>query len=194
MNKEQIFETAAAIESLRIALDLAKFSIQDLPPVEANEILTAEKARLTNKNRVTHLKRLNKLQALPDNALTVLVGLNMNADNFESLAAYAKDKVCQFAAFIAGNTAVFGRGKNNTLLYALKALAVHEPQVYETADCRLSLERYGQPSSSSQTQASSSMKALECLNFVSGSGRGRYTPDYSNKAFRAALDAVKTVK
>lgn len=189
-----IFDNNAAIAELKTALDFAKFSIESLPAVEANEILTAEKARLTNKNRVTHLKRLNKLQALPDSALTVLVGLNMSADNFEGLAAYAKDKVVQFALFIAGNNSVFGRGKNNTLLYAFKAIAAHSPAIFETGACRAQLERYGQPSSSSQTQASSSMKALSCLNFAKEVGRGKYQINYDNAALQSVLDAVKAVK
>lgn len=173
-NNEAIFKTLELNDTFRANVDMSRAALAMNEPAQATALISAEKARLTNINRVNRDKRFKKIVSLHDGALNI-IALNSNADTLEKTAIYSVDKVIQAARFLAGESAVFGRGKNNTLLYALRGIAKHEPAVIDTAFIVNSLMRYGQPAESAQTQASSSMRALLALNCVAMLTPGKYT-------------------
>jgi len=187
-NATQAFEMLEKIDSFKADIALIAFSIESNPAAQANERITAEKARLENINRASRIKRLKKFNSLNDGALSI-VASNVDADTLEKTAIYAQDKIAQLARFLSGSDDVFGRGRNNTALYALRGLAVHSPAIMTTAFLRGQLERYGQPVESSSTQASSSAKALAAFGFVTECGRGQYRVNYNNELLSALLDA-----
>lgn len=186
---DEVFEALEKISGFKADLDLIAFVIESNPLASANEAVTAEKARLENINRASRIKRLKKFKSLSDTQLSI-VSSNVPIDTLEVTAIYAQDKIAQLARFLSGDESVFGRGKNNTALYALRGLAVHSPQVADTAFFRNALERYGQPQSSSATQASSSAKALAAFGFLTECGRGKYAVNYGNKLLSSLLQSI----
>jgi len=189
-NLENIFSALENNAAFKADLDLIKASIELSAPVVASDNIASEKARLTMINRVNRVKRLKKFQSLHDSALSLIVS-NTDSEDIESLAIYASDKLIQTARFMTGEREIFGRGKNNTLMYAIRGLYVHKPIVASTAFVRGQLERYGQPSSSSATQASSSCKALQALKIASPAGRGLYKIDYNNVILKALFESLE---
>ena len=187
-NASNAFDMLEKIDNFKADLSLIQFAIESNAPATANERITADKARLENINRASRIKRLKKFNALSDTALNV-VAANVSPDTLEKTAIYAQDKIAQIARFLAGDSGVFGRGRNNTALYALRGIAVHSPKVVTTASLRASLERYGQPVESSSTQASSSAKALAAFGFITEVGRGQYAVNYDNKLLDELLNA-----
>lgn len=167
-----VFDLVESVNAIKSEVDIVRAAILLSNPVEANEVISAEKARLTMINRSNRSKRLAKIVKLNDYQLA-LISANTSAEQIESTAIYAVDKIIQLAAFLTGNKAVFRNGKNNTLAFTLRAIAQSNGKT-TTADIKVALEKAGQPDSSSQTQASSSLKALQTMNCLFNTGSGRY--------------------
>lgn len=181
-----IFETLEANENFRVELDLRRAVIELSNPVEANETIGAEKARLTMLNRVHRCKRFAKMKQLNDSALAI-ISSNTTPDKIETTAIYAVDKVIQTARFLSGESAVFGRGKNNTLMYLIRGIATHSPQLITREFAVNALTRYGQPFESADTQASSSCKALLALGCLDMLAPGKYQVNEKSKLMTLLL-------
>lgn len=189
-NAAEIFETLELIDGFKADIELSKAAIDMSAPVEASANISAEKARLTMINRVNRTKRFIKLNKLSDNAL-LIVAANSNADKIESTAIYAVDKVIQAARYLSGESEIFGRGRNNTLLYLLRGIAVHSPAIIDRQFAINTLTRYGQPHESADTQASSSCKALLALNCLNMIAPGRYTVNNESSLMQLMLANCK---
>jgi hypothetical protein len=190
MKNNEIFDNLEKIDGFKADLDFIRFAIESSEPVIGNDQIAAEKARLTMINRANRIKRLKKFESLPEPAL-LIVAKNVDSDKLEKTAIYAQDKIAQLARFMSGESSVFGRGRNNTALYTLRGIAAHGLKSVKTADNALTLQRFGQPAESSQTQSSSSLKALEAFGFLTGRGRGVYDVNYNNELLNQLLDSIK---
>lgn len=189
VNVNAIFEAIESNSNFKADVALVQASIELSAPVSANDNISSEKARLTMINRASRLRRLKRFTALDSAAMQLIVN-NTSVDDIESLAIYSQDKLIQVSKYITGSTSVFGRGRNNTLMYTLRGLYVHKYSTIDTAFVRGQLERYGQPSSSSATQASSSLKALQAFGIVKNIARGTYTVDYDNTLLKALFESI----
>lgn len=189
-NVNEVFEMLETVNGFKAGIDLSTACIQLSLLAPANDNISAEKRRLTALNRVHRCKRFTKLTALSDNAL-IIIASNTTADKIESTAIYAVDKVIQIAKFLSGDSAVFGRGKNNSLMYLLRGIAVNEPQLIDRQFAINSLTRYGQPFESADTQASSSCKALLALDCLIMLTAGKYVVNQNSGLMQLLLDEYK---
>jgi hypothetical protein len=188
--KESGFSTLENVNGFKAGLSLSQAAIELSALADANSNISAEKRRLTALNRVHRCKRFAKLQALNDNALFI-VSSNTTADKIESTAIYAVDKVLQIAKFLSGDSSVFGRGRNNSLMYLVRGIAVKEPQLVDRDFAINSLTRYGQPHESADTQASSSCKALLALNCLDMLAPGKYVVNEKSELMKLLIAEYK---
>lgn len=182
----EIFDALEMLNNFRAGLDLSRAAIELSDAVNANDNISAEKARLTMLNRVNRTKRFVKINKLSDVQLSIIAA-NSTPDKIESTAIYAVDKVIQASRFLSGESEIFGRGKNNTLLYLLRGIAVHAPQIITREFAVNTLTRYGQPHESADTQASSSCKALLALDCLVMIAPGRYIVNANSKLMSLML-------
>lgn len=185
LTKNQI-ATLENNNSFVASIELIKAAIIASDAVEANDVISADKARLTMLNRLHRCKRFSKIAALNNDCLTIING-NTTPVLIESTAIYAVDKVIQLSRFLSGDIAVYGRGKNNSTQYLLQKIALDMPS-YITRDFAVNaLTRGGQPHESADTQASSSCKALLALNCLTMIKAGTYTVNTDSKLMSLLL-------
>lgn len=189
-DKKKAFDTLETIDGFKVSLDLSRAAIESSLLADANNNISSEKRRLTAINRVNRCKRFSKMQSLSTDALS-LISNNTDAVKIESTAIYAVDKVIQIARFLTGDSSIFGRGKNNSLMYLVRGIAVNEPQMITKDFAVNSLTRYGQPYESADTQASSSCKALLALNCVTMQAAGRYTVNQDSELMKLLIAEYK---
>jgi hypothetical protein len=185
LNKNQI-ATLESNNAFVASIELIKAAIVASDAVVANDVISADKARLTMLNRLHRCKRFSKIAVLSNDAITIISN-NTTPDKIESSAIYAVDKVIQIARYLSGEVAVYGRGKNNSTVYLLQSIALNNPS-YVTRDFVVnSLTRYGQPHESADTQASSSCKALLALDCLTMIKAGTYTVNTDSKLMNLLL-------
>jgi len=180
------FDTLENIDNFKADIALIQASIEMSAAVTANDIISADKARLTMINRQSRCKRLKKINNLSDTAINLVLS-NSSADKLEKTAIYALDKVVQIAQFLTGNEAIFGRGKNNSLMYAIRGIAKNRPNTIDNRTVKSYLTRFGQPHESADTQTVSSCKALLSLNCLTMLKPGTYTVNYSSLLMQALI-------
>ena len=167
-NAANVFEMLENVNNFRVDIDLSRAAIELSQPVSGGHLITADKARLTMLNRVNRCKRFAKLNALNDAALSI-ISTNTTPVLIEKAAIYTVDKNIQLAKFLAGDETVFGRGKNNSLLYLISGIAKNTPSMLTNDLARQYTANGGQPLESVDTQAVSSCKALlvfNCLTMI----------------------------
>lgn len=185
LNAKQI-ATLESNNSFVASIELIKQAIEASNAVEANDVISSEKARLTMLNRLHRCKCFSKIAALSNDALTIVNG-NTTPALIESTAIYAVDKVIQLSRFLSGDVAVYGRGRNNSTQYLLQKIALELP-AYITRDFAVNaLTRGGQPHESADTQASSSCKALLALGCLDMIKAGTYTVNEQSKLMTLLL-------
>lgn len=175
---KNVFETLETIASFKADIDVIQAGIEMSASVIANDRISADKARLTMINRNSRTKRMKKINRLSDAAVLILAA-NTTPDKVESTAIYAVDKLVQLSAFLSGDAAVFGSGRNNSIVYALRGLAKYRPQSINNDLIYGYLTRGGQPHESAATQTGSSCKALLAFDCVSMIKPGYYTVNYT---------------
>ena len=185
LTKNQI-ATLESNNAFVASIELIKLAIEASNAVEANDVISAEKARLTMLNRLHRCKRFAKMALLNNDALTI-INSNTTPLLIEKTAIYAVDKVMQLARYLTGETAVYGRGRNNSTMYLLQKIALELP-AYVTRDFAVNaLTRGGQPFESADTQASSSCKALLALNCLKMIKAGTYEVNTESKLMTLLL-------
>ena len=167
-----IFKTIEAVENFKADIDLMRFCLASAVPVSGTALISAEKARLAMINRFNKDKRFKKLAQMSENQ-TAIVAANSTADLIEVCAIYSTDKIVQLSQFLTGG-AVYGAGKNNSLLYLIHAIDTYQSHaVLTTKELTALVNTYGQNLESSATQTSNGLTALKTLKCLNG-GAGKY--------------------
>jgi len=186
LKTQNAFDTLENIENFKADITLIRASIEMSAPVSANDIVSADKARLTMINRASRCKRLKKINKLTDIQVNLILS-NSNPDKLEKTAIYALDKVVQIAQFLSGNAEIFGRGRNNSLMYAIRGIAKNKPDFVDNSTIKAYLTRFGQPFESADTQTVSSCKALLSLDCLTMLKAGHYTVNYKSTLLQALI-------
>jgi len=185
-NAKNAFDTLENIDAFKADITLIQASIEMSAAVTANDVISADKARLTMINRQSRCKRLKKINKLSDSQIDLILS-NSSADKLEKTAIYALDKIVQIAQFLTGNAEIFGRGRNNSLMYAIRGIAKNTPDSLDNGIVKAYLTRFGQPHESADTQTVSTCKALLALDCVTMIKAGHYTVNYQSKLMQALI-------